>query len=96
MGFEWHDIVNNMLASYGLDRCVRVWDVGEQKATLNYTKNKNDVSCIKWSPNGKLISCNEKKGNFSLIDIRTKNSALQTICHRGVKSQNNCWVDDYT
>ena len=29
MGFEWHDTVNNMLASYGLDRCVRIWDVSE-------------------------------------------------------------------
>ena len=29
IGFEWHHTVNNMIASFGVDRVVRIWDVGE-------------------------------------------------------------------
>ena len=49
---------------------------------------------MKWSPNGKLISCNEKGGRLSVFDIRTKDEALKTMCHKGIKLQNNCWVDN--
>jgi WD40 repeat protein len=73
LSVNWHHILNNTLATTSFDNTVRVWDVENQVAKLNFTKVPNCATCLRWSPDGAKLSLNCKTGKFLVFDVRQNN-----------------------
>lgn len=69
------------LASGGLDRTVRLWNLADRTSTVLFTA-RDAVNAVAFSPNGKQLAVASTDENLYLIDLRT-GKVRQRVHHRG-------------
>jgi coronin-1B/1C/6 len=85
LSVEWHNTVNNMLATSSMDNTVRVWDVEKQVNVSAFVHVKNMATCLKWAPKGDVMAVNGRGGHLQTFDIRQKDQFNYVKCHDGPK-----------
>ena len=92
----WHPIVENMMASYGEDTTVRIWDVNQGECAITFTGVDEPCHAIRWSPDGDLLGATVKKNTMAFFDPRVESSVIRAASHVGPRAQKISWIDQKT
>ena len=100
LSVQWHNSVENLVATHSVDKTVKVWDINEDRydePVITMTDFSNDhCTNIKWSPNGKMIGGMGKLKKMFIFDPRTEGAVMTGASHEGPKMQRIDWADDDT
>ena len=67
-----HDLPNQAhVATASKDKTVKVWDLARAVLLHDLTAHTNDVWCVAYSPDGKLLASGSKDGTMKLWDMDT-------------------------
>ena len=83
---QWHPIAENVIASFGEDNTVRVWDVNTGDCAATFADLDEVCHSIRWSPLGDLIGCTVKKNKMAFYDPRAPDSIVQAAAHEGPRA----------
>ncbi|KAM9783455.1 coronin-7-like isoform X1 [Syngnathus typhle] len=74
---KFHPLANDLLASSSYDLTVRLWNLREGRQVQLLTGHRDQVFCMAWSPDGKLLSTVCKDGKIRVYDPRKSDAPLQ-------------------
>jgi WD40 repeat protein len=86
MALRWHPIAENVVASYSIDGCVKIWDVASGNSGFDYTGHSNLPTAMRWSPRGDVLGMMLKGHQMTFIDPRKEDSVLTGASHQGPRS----------
>ena len=72
---------NNLIASGGDDKCVKLWDINRQTQIKKFCEHLKSINCIRWSPDGIIFSSSSNDHNIKLYDIRCNKSIKNINAH---------------
>ena len=84
LGMRWHPCAESVIATYGMDKTIKLWDVdNSDEASITFTDIPDFSSSAEWSADGKMLLAMCKNKSFVTLDPRTEAAALKAACHQG-------------
>ena len=74
---QWNPQSNFNIASTSLDCTVKIWDIQQERAAMNYVLNDHPTS-LEWNHNGELIGCISKDKMMHIYDPRVFRKSIVT------------------
>ena len=74
---SWNPTTNFTIASSSTDCTIKVWDIKNEMATMDYQMNTQPVS-LEWNHDGELIGCISKDKMIHIYDPRVYSKAIVT------------------
>lgn len=92
---KFHPLASGLLVSSSYDSTVRLWNLDGEKEVKVLTGHQEQVFCMAWSPDGKLLATVCKDGKVRIYDPRKSTTPVQEgpgpEGHRGARV---VWVCD--
>lgn len=74
---QWNPQSDFTMASASLDCTVKIWDIQNEKAKMNYVLNDHPSS-LEWNHNGELMGCVSKDKMMHIYDPRVFRKSIVT------------------
>ncbi|XP_075942074.1 coronin-7 isoform X1 [Anarhichas minor] len=74
---EFHPLASGLLASSSYDLSVRLWNLENREQVKLLTGHQDQIFCMAWSPDGKLLATVCKDGKVRIYDPRKSTAPVQ-------------------
>jgi len=81
----WSPTVNGVIATFGAENSIKVWDVSKSTAFQTYKPGKDQILDIAWDSYGKLLYFPSKDKKLHCFDPRANAETFAVPSHEGVR-----------
>lgn len=94
LAMNWHNSVENLMATSSVDKTVKVWDVNQADTAFSLNMD-GAVTQMQWGPNGDVLGCMVKDTvELALIDPRDESSKLSVKTNMSARYQRMQWINE--